>query len=297
MAGPPKEPASGPRKSKRGRRPKSEIERMRIDVWYQTVRNRLRFSDPRMDTYFDLFGSNVEPDLETGRKAPEERRRIFELVRTRQRDPTRIKLGDRVVNLVDLVNSAPICGMTKWTFEAPLWDLMLSPPNLDETQARLNALMDEFGMTFVPERRYWELLKYSKGMEPDHLYINCVRYTLGETLAIIGMSLVGLLYRQSYLAGQFTLTGELAKSFDALCSRFYYDLYLLDEDVKRKEAHIVKHFEYYDVTNRAVLGGSRDWEDPAPGTYDFAESPIALKEVLDDEALWREMMRQVTGSS
>jgi len=295
LADQPGKQASNPvKKVKRGPKPKSGVARMRIDVWYQTVKNRLGWSDSQLDVYFDLFGTEIALNPNTGRKDPEARRRIFESIRTHQRDPRCIKLGDKTIDLVALVDSETGYGWTKWTFDAPIWDLMLSPPRLEETQIRLRALMDEFGMTFMPRPQYWELQSRAVGMKPARLYHNCLRYTLGMAKKIIGLSLVGLLYRQSYLAGEFALTEELAILFDTQCAHFYNELYLDTADTKRKSGHISKLWKYYSATNHAVLGGYRDSDDPPPGSRSFLESPIVFQEVLDNPELWSGMILHVS---
>ncbi|MBI3775436.1 MAG: hypothetical protein HY273_07770 [Gammaproteobacteria bacterium] len=283
----------GSGRGKPGPRPKSLIERMRVDVWYHAVKNRCGWTDSHLDVHFDLFSPDVLPHHKTGRKDYNARRRIFEGIRTYFRDPTKVRLGDKPIDLVALVDTDANFVETKLAYYAPIWNLMLAPPSFGETQLQLHGLMNELDLIIMPQQQLWELQHHAPDLELPRLYTKCLTYVAGHLPILIRLSLLGLLYRQTYLAGEFALTHELAIEFDNLCGRFYRELFVERGDDDERKERATKRDKYHYFTNNVLLGGARDAGNPAPGSRSFAHSPLVREEILVDPDRWQRMKDQI----
>jgi hypothetical protein len=262
-------------KVRRGRPSKTWIEKIRILVWYKTVRNRSDLTDYALDTRFNLFPDPAEHKPFMGKSSGQDRLRVFENIRKYVRDPTKVKIGQQVVDLVRLVDSDPEFSGTQDIYLAPIWDFLLARPNYVDTNILVDRFLRAHSLARLTHEQAEQLqyeINASDRLALDVLYLKCLRICLAGKSVLDRLFAIGLLYRQSHICSAHGTARTLSEWFDEECQKFCFQHFDTPKEI----------FGYYGEMLRDVVSPPTNAASPIPGSKPYIAYPIIPSGTWED---------------
>ena len=276
-------------KTKRGRPRKGLLEKLRTRLWYEGMRRTSGWTDYELDVHFRLYRPGAKAPPGKDRPPGEERSRIFEEIRKSGRDPTHVKNGGRVIDLVALAGADATFREEQRAYNAAIWWLVSAQPDLEQINHQLDATIKDSGVARVSETQQDHLWQCaSKIFTPERLFGLCVEYCLIHMTLVDRISLIGLLYRQLDLCGHLEYAAEMSALFDRHCE--YFCFYKLSPDESDEYAH-------YTALLEGVLGAPRPKQTNVPGTLADVLLSVLPTAVWRHEERLQELERILKGET
>ncbi|NOS95641.1 MAG: hypothetical protein HOP26_04380 [Methylotenera sp.] len=192
-----------------GRKPNTEIERLKQKYWYWYIKSRTDLNDPQLDILF--------AEDESGRKYTyADRPRMFESIRERGTTPSDGSHRLRKFNLIDKVENHPSFHGSKKIYTSPFWDLLQSNPfDLDKNNEILETSLKKLNLVRInPEHEhFWDFIDVpfnqnkERNISPDDICDSDYEDIFNKTIfhftnKLDLLALIGALYRESCLTFQ-----------------------------------------------------------------------------------------------
>lgn len=217
----------------RGGQRKHWAERVRIETWYNEIKQRCDWSDYKLDYEFAWTdeGKNARDASEKlqGEKVVH-RPRTFEWIRKKARQPKgRDKRWRSMNDLVAAVDDHPLFKRTGALYHSELWDLLQRPLiSPDDVQKRMQRLLEAHGLVRVDPHRHDNIAHLIAKHGHSVVLDWCLRQSLRKMDYLSGIVLLWLLYLHAEPPESSRCRGMLADKADAMLDQFFGFYFPLD---------------------------------------------------------------------